>query len=135
MNIMITGANRGLGYELAQKFAEQGHRVAAGYFTGVPFNKLKALSEKHGSSMILLPLDVTKEEDIAAAAVVLREKLYPVDAVISNAGILCDHDRENEVLDMLASNLRSSLEVNLIGPALVIRYFYPLMKKTGKALL
>lgn len=130
VNIVITGANRGLGYELAKKFVEQGHKVAAGYFPGVPFDMLESLSEKHGSSILLIPLDVTKEEDIAAAAAILRNMHYPIDAVISNAGILCDHDRVNDVLDMLADDLRSSLEVNLIGPALIIRYFYPLMKKS-----
>jgi len=133
MNIVITGANRGLGFELVKKFMGQGHHVAACYYPGAAYDDLQSLFKIDEKLLALIPMDVTKEEDVAKAAELIREKLYPVNAVISNAGILCDHDRQSNVLEMLAEDLRISLEVNLLGPAMVIRYFCPLVEKSMKS--
>lgn len=130
MNIVITGSNRGLGFELVKKFMGQGHNVAACYYPGADYDDLQALSKIDEKRLTLIPMDVTKEEDIVKAAKYIHENLYTVNAVISNAGILCDHDRQSNVLEMLPEDLRISLEVNLLGPAMVIRYFYPLVERS-----
>lgn len=134
MKIVITGANRGLGFELVKKFVEQGHQVAACYYPGSDYVELHALLEKNANLLLLIPMDVTKGEEVAEAADLISRKLQSVNAVISNAGILCDHDRQNDVLRMLPDDLRTSLEVNVIGPAMVIRYFYPLMEKSPESI-
>lgn len=98
MTIIVTGANRGLGFELVRKFAEEGHNVAACYYPKSSKDELDALAVKYGDQIMLVPVDVTSEQDVVRAAEAIRERFMQADAVISNAGVLCDGDRVNDLL-------------------------------------
>ncbi|WP_338556342.1 SDR family NAD(P)-dependent oxidoreductase [Paenibacillus sp. KS-LC4] len=69
MNILITGAGRGLGYELTSAALARGHTVVAGVRNPNEANvKLTVLVEKYGERLSLVELDVTNESGIAAYA-------------------------------------------------------------------
>ncbi|HEY5584366.1 MAG TPA: SDR family NAD(P)-dependent oxidoreductase [Ruminiclostridium sp.] len=129
MNIAITGANRGLGYELTKKCVDLGHNVVACFRQKSDNADLQLLQENCSDNLLLVNMDVTQEKEVVQAAQAIKEKLGYLDAVISNAGILCDGDRVNDLLSIDIDELRQSIEVNVIGPAMVIKYFYPLLKK------
>jgi len=131
MKVVVTGANRGLGYELVKKFASEGHHVAACYFPKAPKDELDELAAGYNSLVTLVPMDVTSEKDVMLAAETVRNVFSQVDAVISNAGVLCDGDRTNDLLQMDLEDLRVSMDVNLVGPAMVIRYFTPFVKRSN----
>lgn len=73
MNILITGAGRGLGYELAAEALKRGHGVIAGVRR--PDQEQTALSQlaaTYGEKLTVVALDVTDEEGIAALAANLQ---------------------------------------------------------------
>ncbi|KEO90223.1 hypothetical protein EH31_09035 [Erythrobacter longus] len=82
--VLISGANRGLGLALAQKFAEAGWKVIAGCRNPAQATALTALQEGH--DIQICKLDVTNPDDIAALAQQLGDE--PLDVLINNAGIL-----------------------------------------------
>ncbi len=130
MKIIITGANRGLGYELAKIFAENGHNVAACYYPRASKDELDGLANKYSELIMLVPMDVTSEDDVVKAVETIKNGFTQADAVVSNAGVLCDGDRINELLDMNIAELRLSFDVNVVGPSMIIKYFTPIVKKS-----
>jgi len=75
---LITGANRGLGYETARRLIEAGHTV---YVGARDPQRGKQAADELGAHY--LPLDVTSDESVDAAA----EQLSELDVLINNAGI------------------------------------------------
>lgn len=67
MVILITGANRGLGFELAKLFAGRGHMAVAGAFEGNSLDDLNALKEKYPDNVRIIPLDITSGKSVEDA--------------------------------------------------------------------
>lgn len=88
--VLISGANRGLGFALTQKFAEAGWRVIAGCRNPADALALGALQNAH--DIQIRKLDVTNRDDIAALVKQLGDQ--PLDVLINNAGIL-DTNRDD----------------------------------------
>lgn len=100
MEILITGANRGLGYELAAEATARGHHVWAGVRgPGSSADRLRALQEKYPEGVTVLPLDVTDEQAVAYAREQVSGRVDALDAVINNAAILLGRDQKLEELD------------------------------------
>jgi NAD(P)-dependent dehydrogenase (short-subunit alcohol dehydrogenase family) len=114
--VLVTGANRGLGLALAKALVTGGAR--------------KVYAAARDASTIALPgvqpiqLDVTKPEDIAAAARASGD----VDVVINNAGISRDSGLFAETS---VTALRDELETNVIGPLNLTRAFAPILARNG----
>ncbi len=123
MNIIITGASKGIGLELCRLALTEGHQVLAVARTASKSAGLKTLHSDFKSQLISLDLDVT-----AAAS---REKIlfaikgWPfVDVLINNAGILDEAQTENALLN--------SFRVNAIAPFLLTEALLPALKKATK---
>ncbi|MDO4274546.1 MAG: SDR family NAD(P)-dependent oxidoreductase [Eubacteriales bacterium] len=128
MKILITGAGRGIGFQIAAAMAERGHQVFATYRNCS--KQLMELKETY-EQVILWEMDVTSEAAVQKAADQVKKTWGTLDGVVSNAGCLPDGDRENQIFDMRPEDLEEMLKVNVIGPARVIRCFSPLMEKGG----
>lgn len=102
-NVIITGANRGIGFELAKQYSEAGYSV-----TAVCRNNSKQLTELDVD--IIEGIDVTKTSDLMR----MKESLggTRVDILINNAGLL-NHDELGELDSRM---LRAQYEVNAIAP-------------------
>jgi NAD(P)-dependent dehydrogenase (short-subunit alcohol dehydrogenase family) len=125
MNIVITGANRGLGYELTLAAAQRGHKVIAGIRSPQPEGKLFELISRFPGQIEAVQLDVCREETIAHLAERLLAERQTVDAVINNAGILLG--RGVAIEEMPMEDVIRSFEINLFGPMMVIKHLLPLM--------
>jgi NAD(P)-dependent dehydrogenase (short-subunit alcohol dehydrogenase family) len=101
--VLITGANRGIGLEMARQFKERGDEVLA--VCRQPTPALEGLG-----AQILDGVDVTSEEAVADLA--RRLEGVELDVLINNAGILTRESLENLDLD----RIRRQFEVNAIGP-------------------
>ncbi|RAP73468.1 SDR family oxidoreductase [Paenibacillus montanisoli] len=130
MNILITGASRGLGYELAAEALERGHAVIAGA-RGGGSGKLARLSEAHGARLTIAELDVTDEASIAAYAARLKREGRTLGAIINNAAVLNARETSIEELDM--DDVVFSFEVNLYGPMRVAKQFLTLLTEENAA--
>ena len=82
--VLVTGSNRGIGFEFARQYAEAGWRVIATARKPESSDELQALAEKH-ADVHVERLDVTDDEQIAALAA--KYEGQPIDVLINNAGV------------------------------------------------
>lgn len=132
MNILITGANRGLGYYIAKVALDRGHHIFAGVRNITPqaVERLIQLKETYTGRLDILQLDVGDENSVIKAANDLKEKQFKVDSIVNNAGILAERDKSIEELDI--SEVTRSFDINTIGPIRVIKHFLPLLEQGNK---
>ncbi len=83
-NIIVTGASRGMGFELVKYFCEQNHRVLA---LTRNKQKLDLLVNTH-KNMTALEVDITEEEDLKIVVDYITNQWKKVDIIIHNAGTL-----------------------------------------------
>lgn len=106
--IVITGANRGIGYHMARLWKERGNQVIA--VCRSPATQ-EGREDLHDLGIrVLEGYDVSKDQDVAALKKELADT--PVDVLYNNAGMM-----ENETLDDLnLDTMRQQFEVNTLGP-------------------
>ncbi len=85
--VLITGAGRGIGLELARQYAERGDRVLAGCRAIERAPVLRALIERQGERVSALPLDVADAASLAAAVRQVHQEVEGLDILINNAAI------------------------------------------------
>ena len=116
--VLITGANRGIGLELARQYSTAGWQVV-----GTARNPAKA-DELRSLDVRVMQLDVTDQQSVDALAHSLAEQ--PIDMLINNAGIFPRIDTlENVDLD----DVNRTLAVNIVGPIRVTRALLPNLRQ------
>ena len=129
--VLITGGTRGIGYAMAMKFASNNYNLILNYVNDTQnANKVKEeLESKYSVKVLLIKADVSKEDEVKY---LYEESIYifgNIDCVVNNAGIAIDCLLEDKTVD----NFKRILDVNLIGPFLISKYFGQKMceNKTG----
>jgi NAD(P)-dependent dehydrogenase (short-subunit alcohol dehydrogenase family) len=115
---LITGANKGLGYETARQLIDQGHTV---YIGGRSFERGQAAASELGGQFV--QLDVTDDASVEAALGVIGEREGHLDVLVNNAGISTTADVNGPV----------ALEVfdtNAIGIVRVTQAALPLLEQS-----
>ncbi|ARV59992.1 short-chain dehydrogenase [Nostocales cyanobacterium HT-58-2] len=127
---VITGANRGLGFEASRQLAKKGFLVI---LTSRDEAKGKAAAEKlqaEGLNVIFYPLDVTNHESSQQLAEFIRQQFGKLDVLINNAAIYIDSQANgNSVFDAKVDTLRQTMETNVYGVLQVTQALIPLMRK------
>lgn len=86
--IIVTGASRGIGREIAKKLAEKGHKVIANYNKSFEeAENLKETLSKEGIEIDIFKADVSKREDVKEMTKFVLDKYKKIDILINNAGI------------------------------------------------
>lgn len=127
-NVLITGANRGIGLELARQYLARGARVFAAARNPAKATELAALAAAH-ERLTLVKLDVTDEGDCDALAQVLGDE--PLDILINNAGIIGPQPQSTLAMDF--GGFAATLEVNTIAPLRVVHALLDRLKAAGNA--
>ncbi len=118
-HVLITGANRGIGLELARHYAQAGQQVI-----GVCRESSPELQQV--ATRVLAGVDVTSESDVAHLTDSLED--LQLDLLINNAGIL-----QNEELGIIDfDSIRWQMEVNAYAPLRVTQALLPLIAEGGK---
>ena len=121
-HVVITGANRGIGFEFAKQYTEKGYKV-----TAVCRDNSKQLTELDVD--IIEGVDVTKASDLLRLKETLADK--KVDILINNAGLL-----HKDVLGELdAGTIRAQFEVNALAPLRVTEALLDNLSKGSKIAL
>jgi NAD(P)-dependent dehydrogenase (short-subunit alcohol dehydrogenase family) len=129
-NVVITGANRGIGLALVRRYVEAGDSVLALCRRVQAADKLSALAADSGGRVTLGTIDISDASSVAAAAKLAGDS---VDILINNAGILGGTDQSLEHVDV--SLWLHAFDVMAIGPFRVTRAFLPgLARAKGKVL-
>jgi NAD(P)-dependent dehydrogenase (short-subunit alcohol dehydrogenase family) len=121
MNILITGASRGIGLELTKQYVARGETVFA------------AMRDPDGNTGAV-KLDVTDEGSIAAAVEQVRSKTDSLDLLINNAGVLTTRGGRHmaEFGDLTADEAEAIFRANVIAPFMVAQAFHGLLQKSSK---
>ena len=119
--VLITGANRGIGLEFVQQFAERGWNVIATARTPKKAEDLNALAAEN-SQIVVVQLDVTDHTRIEWLAEIYKDQ--PIDILLSNAGITPKYSSAFKRLNGVDFDMAlQSLEVNAIGPLKLAQAF------------
>ncbi len=117
-NIVITGTSRGIGFQLALHFANNGHQVLA------LSRKTNSLATLNHENITSLATDISSENDIITAANFVQENWKTVDILIHNAGMLINKPFEQLSTD----DFLKVYQVNVFGVASLTRHLLPFMK-------
>lgn len=123
---LVTGANRGIGFEIARQLAAKKVKVLIG--ARDPAKGLKAREElgRHGFDVHSIQLDVTDSRSIQAAVGRIKDEFERLDILVNNAGIKIDS--QSGILELNATIFQNTLETNALGPLLLSQACVPLMK-------
>ena len=128
---LITGANRGLGFETAKQLGEKGVTVILGSRKLIDAEAAAAKLKAEGIDAYGIQLDVTKPTDRTAATKFIEEHFGKLDILINNAGIASSEGfGTNTTTRTTEQELRSVFETNVFSVVLVTQELLPLLKKS-----
>jgi NAD(P)-dependent dehydrogenase (short-subunit alcohol dehydrogenase family) len=125
---LITGANKGLGFETARRLVEAGHSVYLGSRDG---ERGAQAAKQLGARAV--QLDVTDDASVEAAARTI-EADGGLDVLVNNAGITAEWRADDTVVgvaDVTADLMRVTFETNVIGVVRVLHAFLPLLGRSA----
>ena len=131
-NILVTGANRGIGLALTRRFLELGQRVFAGVRKPSHAGALADLPSDLRERLTIVELDVTSDDSVRAAVAAVAGHTPKLDVLVNMAGILPKpHDLRLDDVDL--GQCREAFEVNVLGPLRTAQAFAPLLRAAASA--
>lgn len=125
--VLITGCSSGLGLSIAARLAAAGHTVYASMRDLSRKNDLLKETEKRGTTIHLLQLDVTDDLSINRATKMITKEQNKLHVLVNNAGYGIGGFFE----DLTEQQIRDQMETNFFGVQKVSRSFIPLLRKTA----
>ncbi|MEM6936365.1 MAG: SDR family NAD(P)-dependent oxidoreductase [Pseudomonadota bacterium] len=116
--ILVTGASSGIGRNIAETLASQGHFVYAGARKQADLDSLNALDNVQG-----IRLDVNKPEEIDAAVETIAAAGRGLYGVVNNAGVAV----VGPLVELSEADMQFQMDVNLFGPYRVTKAFAPML--------
>ncbi len=125
---IVTGAGKGIGKAIAEKFFREGALVAL-WDIDLPLAKSVAASyDSSGQKAMAIKMDITNETAVTNAVSEVMKKFRRIDVLVNNAGI----SRHKPIEEMTLEIFESVMKVNLTGTFLCCRAVTPVMKKQGR---
>ena len=132
--VLITGANKGIGFETAKQMAQLGYFVYLGSRDKAKgLDAINRLKELGISNVEFMEIDVTDILSIKQAKQELESKIEGLDVLINNAGIAGDMPQNISTSDM--ENLRKVFETNFFGAVQTAQQFIPLLQKSNEPVI
>jgi NAD(P)-dependent dehydrogenase (short-subunit alcohol dehydrogenase family) len=129
--VVITGADRGLGYSLCEEFLKRNYRVFAGQYMP-KWTQLAELQEIWKDQLLLIPLDISNIQSVNTAVELISQSTDVVDCLINNAGVITLEKDIREEVNAIG-NIKC-FEINTLGPLLMTKTLLPLMERGDKRL-
>jgi NAD(P)-dependent dehydrogenase (short-subunit alcohol dehydrogenase family) len=126
---LVTGANKGIGYEIAAGLGALGWSVGVGARDDERREAAVAKLRASGADAFGVPLDVTDDGSVAAAAALLEERAGRLDVLVNNAGITGGMPQEPTRVD--PDTVRAAVETNVIGVIRVTNALLPLLRRSA----
>jgi NAD(P)-dependent dehydrogenase (short-subunit alcohol dehydrogenase family) len=126
---LVTGANKGIGLEIARQLGQMGIRVLIG---ARDLNR-GAMAHKQlqaeGLDAHFILIDMTQATSLQVAVGKIKDDFKRLDILINNAGIMID--TESDILALDPTIFQNTLDTNTFGPLLLSQACVPLMKANG----
>ena len=130
-NVLVTGANKGIGLETARQLARLGYFVYLGSRDKARgLNAVNNLKDSGISNVELIEIDVTNIDSIEKACRELETKIDALDVLINNAGIA--GEQPQSMSSGSVENLRRIFETNFFGAVQTTQRFIGLLKKSDE---
>ncbi|MFC9970585.1 SDR family oxidoreductase [Spirillospora sp. NPDC127200] len=126
---LVTGANKGIGYEIAAGLGALGWSVGVGARDERLRETAVAKLRAAGADAFGVPLDVTDDASVAAAAELIEERAGRLDALVNNAGIT--GGAPQEPTRVAPGTVRAAVETNVIGVIRVTNALLPLLRRSA----
>jgi NAD(P)-dependent dehydrogenase (short-subunit alcohol dehydrogenase family) len=126
---VVTGANRGLGFEISRQLGLKGITIIAGTRQGADGARAVERLKDEGINAHSIILDVTEPSTVEALPRLLNVQFGHIDILINNAGVLIDSGVPLSDLD--EGVLRATFETNVFGAFVVTRALLPLIRKSS----
>lgn len=133
---VITGANRGLGFETGRQLARLDYQVVLTSRDALAGKAAADKLQSEGVAVVCHPLDISREDSIVRFAAYVERQFGRVDVLINNAGIFAEYDPEGRspgpgLLEVRLKSLREHLETNALGALRLTQAILPLMRHHG----
>ncbi|MEE4541323.1 SDR family oxidoreductase [Streptomyces sp. V4-01] len=126
---LVTGANKGIGYEIAAGLGALGWSVGVGARDEARRDAAVRRLRAGGADAFGVPLDVTDDASVAAAARLLEERAGRLDVLVNNAGVTGGMPQTPTTVDLSA--VRTALETNVVGVIRVTNALLPLLRRSA----
>jgi NAD(P)-dependent dehydrogenase (short-subunit alcohol dehydrogenase family) len=129
--ILITGANRGVGFALVKQYIASGDvQIFATCRTPERATELNALADQHAGEIIVVPLDINDEASIEASVKLVEQQTSALDVVINNAGIYPKGAHQSSSLGQLSlADVAEVVNTNSVSPLIVSQAYRHLLKQ------
>lgn len=136
---LVTGANQGVGFQIAKALSENGYIV---YVGSRNMQNGETAAEKIGAAARAIQLDVTVPASFNAAVSRIQEEAGRLDLLVNNAAISHAGKPGRTLEEIMAANkasvasideMRTVWETNVFGPLAVTQAFLPLLRKSQAA--
>ena len=127
-SVLITGANRGIGYALVHALLCSEFRIFAGCRSPGTAVALSKLAASYPNSVRIFPLDVGFDTSVTAAAELFDDR---IDVIVNNAAIMPEQGGE-KITEIDLEHFRATFDVNVLGCARVIRAFLPTLRRSNR---
>jgi NAD(P)-dependent dehydrogenase (short-subunit alcohol dehydrogenase family) len=124
---LVTGANRGLGFETARQLLAKGLTVVMAGRDEAALERARRTFSEIGERAMTVRMDVTDVESIAAAHRTVTERIGSVDVLVNNAAVLLSEN--DDVLAIPRDAYRDTFDTNVFGVIEVCRLFVPDMAR------
>lgn len=124
---LVTGANRGIGFEICRQLGARGITVLMGARNPEAGEQAADELRREGVKALFVKLDCLKREDIESVSDFVHSQYGALDILVNNAAIYPDEGVS--VFDLDVDLLRKTLEVNTIAPFLLCQEFIPKMRE------
>jgi len=128
---LITGANRGMGLEIAKELGEKGQTVIIGSRKLSNGQDVAKKLKGQGVQADAVQLDITDTNSIEQAVTEIADKYGYLSILINNAGASFDNFQAPSELDLTA--MRKEFDLNVFGTVNVTQHFIPLLKRSQQA--
>jgi NAD(P)-dependent dehydrogenase (short-subunit alcohol dehydrogenase family) len=125
---LITGANKGIGFEVARQLSQMGIHVLLGSRDESRGKKAVEQLLSENLPVSLIQIDVTNQSTIDAAVTEITNKYGHLDILINNSGV---YGNEPHPSQLTLDTIRKNFEVNFFGAFSVTKSFLPLIKKSS----
>jgi NAD(P)-dependent dehydrogenase (short-subunit alcohol dehydrogenase family) len=126
---LVTGGNRGIGYELVKQLALKGFKVILASRDPEMGQEAAQRLMDTNLDVSFVEMDVVNQESIRQAAITINKRFGRLDVLINNAGVYLD--KNQKLLAMDPGILEKTMATNFFGVYHVIRSFIPLMEIQG----
>jgi len=124
---LVTGANKGIGNEVAGRLASLGFKVWLGARDAERGTTAASALVAEGLDVEWLPIDVSSDKSVEAAAKAVRAKGIGLDVLINNAGIAIGYGLDLPPSRESIADIEAMYDVNVFGPIRVTQAFLPLL--------